>query len=599
MCTHEIDQAPAFEALSYTWGQKVQHQIGCDDVEHNGSALCGHYLSIQESAWLALQRLRHETDERILWVDGICIRQTNLAEKNIQVLLMRNIFHKAKSVIVWLGEESLDSSAAFGLIPCIVAAAATEGTGSSIDAQRIIQPQDFSDLALLEHLNPAWEALESLFWRPWFTRVWVIQEIAVSRDASVLCGPSHCQWSGLVTTARYITDHSLTAITRVDPRRVIKYANLRQQSREGPPRSLLELLSQARDSYSTDDRDKIFALLGIAGDAEHSLLEPNYKKPLVDVYTKLTKQLIERDGTLDVLSAVEEQQFRLKRDRRLDNEIGGLEGSELPMDSQLPHWVPDWEVHRSSSPFPLHPAFTTMKAAAATQALCSFSTDGLTLHSRGIAFDGVAYVGDSFMEAIPASGSLFPNYRIKNVPLQTRLGRDHFDLLMEQRGRQWEKMAHDLRIYPTGEDILDTYIRTLVAGDALFLDLPQIRLRGYYTAWRKYWRIAGMNSPNVMPSSYTSNAAEEVAMATQFLQSQLKAACGRRFFTTSKGYMGLSQSGIRIGHTIAILHGGKTPYVLQRTGSRGYRFIGESYIHGLMNGEVLSMSLPEQEFAIR
>lgn len=602
MSTHELEEAPAFEALSYTWGQKIEHRIGCDAVEDvvesNDVRRGGRYVSIHESLWLALQRLRHETEERVLWIDAICISQTNNDERNDQVLLMRKLFHKAESVIIWLGEESHDSSAAFDLISRIVAAAANEQSCSPVDAKTVIRAQDLRGLGLPEHFNLAWEALDSLFWRPWFSRVWVIQEVTVARGASVLCGPNHCQWSHLTATAKYIEDHSLTAISRVDPQRAIKFADLGQRFREGPPHLLLQLLSQSRDSYSTDDRDKIFALLGIAGDAEYDLLKPNYKKPLVDVYSTLTKHLIKRDRSLDVLSPVEERQFRLKRDRKLDKGIQGLEGHELPMDSQIPSWVPDWEVHRPSSPFILHPAFAGMKAAGSTQASCTFSPDGLTMLARGNAFDQVAYVGDSFLEAVPAPRSLFPESGIVNVPLRTRVGQTALDFLAEQRGRQWEKMARDLKTYPTGEDILDAYIKTLVAGDAFFLSLPRERLRAYYTAWRKYWRIAGVNDPNFIHSAYERNTQEEIALAAQFLQSQLKAAYGRRFFTTSKKFMGLAQSGVRIGHAVVVLHGGKTPYLLQRAGNRGYRFVGECYVHGKMNGEALTERIPEQEFAI-
>ena len=599
MSTHEIEQAPAFEALSYTWGQKIEHRIRCDDVEPNGVKCGGRYVSIHESLWLALQRLRHETEERVMWIDAICISQTNKDERNDQVLLMRRLFNQAESVVIWLGEESHDSSAAFGLISRIVSAAASEQAYSPVEAKRIVEAQDLGGLALPRHSNSAWKALDSLFWRPWFSRVWVIQEVTVARGASVLCGPSHCQWSHLITTARYIEDHSLTAITRVDPQRAIKFADLSQRFREGPPHSLLDLLSQARDTYSTDDRDKVFALLGIAEDAEYSLLKPNYKKPLVDVYTTLTKHLIERDRSLDALSAVEDRQFRLKRDREIDKGIDGLEENELPMDSQLPSWVSDWEVHRPSFPFILHPAFSIMKAAGSTQASCTFSTDGLTLFSRGTVFDRVAYVGDSFMESVPIPGSLFPESDITNVRLLTRLGQEALDFMTEQRGRQWERMARDLKIYPTGEDILDAFIKTLVAGDAFFIGLPREKLQAYYTAWRKYWRLAGLNDPNFIHSTYESSTAEEIALATRFLRGQIKAAYGRRFFTTSGKYMGLAQSGVRIGHEVVILHGGKTPYLLQRLGSRGYRFVGECYVHGCMNGEALTMPISEQEFAIR
>lgn len=599
MSTHEIEQAPAFQALSYTWGQKIEHRIGCDDVERNGAGRGGHYLCIHESLWLALQRLRHETEELVLWIDAICISQTNNTERNDQVLLMRKLFHQAERIVIWLGEESHDSSAAFDLVSRIAAAAAAEQACGLVDTKKIVKSQDLGSLALPEHSNPAWKALNSLFWRPWFSRVWVIQEVTVANGASVLCGPNHCQWSDLTVTARYIEDHSLTAITPVDPQRAIKLAELGKRFREGPPHFLLDLLSQARDTFATDDRDKIFALLGIAGDAEYSLLKPNYKKPLVDVYTTLVRHLIERDRSLDGLSAVEDRQFRLKRNRKLDKEIEGLEGNELPMDTQLPSWVPDWEVHRPSSPFILHPAFATMKAAGSTHAQCTFSTDGLTIFCRGISFDRVAYVGDTFAEAVPASGSLFPELDGTNASFQMRQGQDALDFLARQRGRQWENLARDLKTYHTGEDILDAFIRTLVVSDGFFLDLPRERLRAYYTAWRKYWRIARVNDTDLIHSIYESNTSEESTLATQFLQSQLKAAYGRRFFTTSKKYMGLAQSGVRIGQTVVILHGGKTPYLLQRAGGRGYRFVGECYIHGLMNGEALTKSIAEQEFAIR
>ena len=90
-----------------------------------------------------------------------------------------------------------------------------------------------------------------------------------------------------------------------------------------------------------------------------------------------------------MLSSVEERQFRLKRGLCLDK-VEGLEGTGLPMRSQLPSWVPDWEVHRPSSSFILHPNFATMNAAGTTQASCTFSLDGLMVLPRGIEFDQVS-----------------------------------------------------------------------------------------------------------------------------------------------------------------------------------------------------------------
>ena len=62
--------------------------------------------------------------------------------------------------------------------------------------------------------------------------------------------------------------------------------------------------------------------------------------------------------------------------------------------------------------------------------------------------------------------------------------------------------------------------------------------------------------------------------------------------------MGLAQSGVWLGNTVVVLHGGRTPYLLQRIRRKGYRFVEECYVHGLMNGEALTKSIPEQVFQI-
>lgn len=194
---------------------------------------------------------------------------------------------------------------------------------------------------------------------------------------------------------------------------------LGQQFHEGPPHRLLELLSKARDAYSGDDRDKVFALLGIAEAGKYTKVKPDYKKNLVDVYTGLTRQFISEDRNLDVLSAIEDHRFRLERDRK-DDQRNSLGSSELPKNKQLPSWVPDWEVHRPSSPFLLHPCFAKWRAAGPSMASCTFSMDHSTLLSYGIAYDTVAYVGDSSLESVPAPGSLFPQSEASNVRFRTK-----------------------------------------------------------------------------------------------------------------------------------------------------------------------------------
>ncbi|KAK0716075.1 heterokaryon incompatibility, partial [Lasiosphaeris hirsuta] len=98
-----LDSAPYFTALSYAWdSEKGTEQIVCD----------GALITVTKNCVAALRNIRLNTDkEQRVWVDAICINQaaTATAEKNQQIGIMGDIYKKADSVRVWLGEQD-DSS---------------------------------------------------------------------------------------------------------------------------------------------------------------------------------------------------------------------------------------------------------------------------------------------------------------------------------------------------------------------------------------------------------------------------------------------------------------------------------------------------------
>ncbi|KAF2185813.1 heterokaryon incompatibility, partial [Zopfia rhizophila CBS 207.26] len=90
-----LDDHPPYEALSYEW---KKHE-GLTDILCESST-----IEVTLNLASALDMLRHPSRERVLWVDGTCINQENDIEKGAQVPMMRDIYAKAKSVIVWLGK---------------------------------------------------------------------------------------------------------------------------------------------------------------------------------------------------------------------------------------------------------------------------------------------------------------------------------------------------------------------------------------------------------------------------------------------------------------------------------------------------------------
>lgn len=94
---------PEYEALSYTWATEDGDDARSSSIE------CGSQcIWITRNCEAALRRLRNRDADCTLWVDAICIDQRNIHERGHQVGLMRDIYSKAKQVLIWLGESSKD-----------------------------------------------------------------------------------------------------------------------------------------------------------------------------------------------------------------------------------------------------------------------------------------------------------------------------------------------------------------------------------------------------------------------------------------------------------------------------------------------------------
>lgn len=189
-----LHEAPAYEALSYVWG----------DPTAKARVICnGDVFMATLSLFQALESLRLPDSLRVIWADAICVNQDDLDERAEQVGFMGQIFSKAERVVVWLGREfeELASAAAASLV--IVYDACMEYERTWMESQETglknielpykdvstgFQFYRFVKLPKHEYDGLSWKALKMLFDRPWFQRVWCIQEIRLSRDAVFFWG---------------------------------------------------------------------------------------------------------------------------------------------------------------------------------------------------------------------------------------------------------------------------------------------------------------------------------------------------------------------------------------------------------------------------
>lgn len=288
----DLVESPLFEAVSYTWG-------GEDGIDDKCKTIyIGPWFDVMTITYncdLALRQLRSK-GHRILWVDSICINQRDTNERSNQVSILRDIFSKASRVLMYLGPSMKHSDDAMQALVAI----------SSLKSH---EPD-----AKLTHLEG--QAIDNLFLRRYFSRIWVIQEVAVARKVIMYCGDLSLTWSSFNTLR--IPKQNFDTI----PKWLLEYSQL-EMGVTARPKDLLALLDATSNCSSKDPRDKVFAILGLVSGAMYEGLTPDYNLSLERLYTGVATYLLLRQGNAKILS---------------------YPRSAL---TSLPSWVPDWSADRA------------------------------------------------------------------------------------------------------------------------------------------------------------------------------------------------------------------------------------------------------------
>ncbi|KAK1689138.1 heterokaryon incompatibility protein-domain-containing protein [Colletotrichum godetiae] len=248
---------PEYEALSYTWADENGDTSKCE------RAYIGKrwdILPITRNCHNALRRLRYSGRSRPLWVDAICINQSDVGERSHQVGIMQDIYATSIRVLIYLGED--------------------QGNMEPPSSP----PWNFDKWNTLNGRSlPAHKDLTQL---SYFKRVWVIQEIAAKRKPWVLFGTHGDQWDHFLE--RVETKANKKTVGDPYTRRTTAISDGNQLPRKTkwvhvlPRGKLMDLAELPRfvvataDCEATDPRDKIFALLGLFQGAKQADLIADY-----------------------------------------------------------------------------------------------------------------------------------------------------------------------------------------------------------------------------------------------------------------------------------------------------------------------------------
>ena len=341
ICTLEtwnLDAAQGkYEALSYAWGLQghAPQQIECNQITTN----------IWPNLHLALTALRQKLSKgtvrksKLIWVDALCINQdtdkAGMEERQKQILLMKDIFGFAAKVLIWLGSHDQASRQMWHSTQGVQPDSPMEQLRNAFQWGNLRMRQDFIN-------------------RPWFHRVWTLQEACLSHKATLLCEEDELDWATFCTVwrKRYDfmknlkpeyreprTDHIDESLAFIG---LINCFDMQTQMR-GPEGErtftlpLSEIIIRSWYRQATDLHDRIYALLGLIDITKYPGLEQvDYSKPLTEVFTEVTKIAMTVDQTPALLNiaGISSDGSQVANKESLE-----FKGSLINL---RPSWVPDW-----------------------------------------------------------------------------------------------------------------------------------------------------------------------------------------------------------------------------------------------------------------
>jgi hypothetical protein len=491
----------------------------------------------------ALRYLRHEFMVRILWIDAICIDQSNIEERNHQVPLMKTIYSNATSVRAWLGNPTTGSDDAIVIL---------RELGQGVPLQEIkLQDRLVHDSDL--------QAIIELMTRPWWDRTWVQQELLLAKRALFHCGFSYFEWNDMpsmdhfnslmdsaMKSLRFNEDILDNLIDSFDSSTRMQNMAETHQEPGKTDEDVITILAHGRLCFNSDERDSIYGFLGLMSENIACKIRPDYNMSVADVFQDAATQLTVCSQSLILFSLTQYTTVK---------------------NSRTPTWVPNWHALKG-----LEAIEWSNRARRLTQhdyfSVCAERTMKFEDVGRGL-----LKLSGTKLDHVQTKGSV-------GSPSDSTLE----DVLKQHR--EWRLLCgldiHDRSCYIGGGKASDAYWRTLI--NDIYIGIGELRRRCQTKDHRAH--LEWLHELENSTSSYW-----ESDLANSFHISFTEACIGRRFFVTKKGYFGIGPAELEEGDEIYIIAGGKHPFVLRplpEPQSYTFELVGDCYVHGIMDGEAVS-----------
>lgn len=532
-----------YQALSYIWGSTedpslIHVESQGDTSEHLEQnvdpALPYFQIHVQEQSQstlritrnlaVALPYLRNRYEPRTFWIDAICINQSDNDERSQQVARMYEIYKGADRVVVWLGEESDDSNIAIDVFNEIGQQIEVDWAQWTI---RTVRKEALKDKLFSKEAS---NAIYQLLRRPWFERLWIIQEMhAADGRAIVRCGPRSLNWQHLCKGVYYIRLKNALIIDDDNPysqhRTAYRLVQLWQDQSAYETFSNVWFLT--RHALCADPRDRIYGLQGLL--PLRRRLKVDYSRSAKEIYEAMALHIIRMERQLHILEFCDLAEGK----------------------SSHPTWVPRFDV-RSDLSNMVAPGDASRNSGVET-----ISADEQILRLVGTVFGCV--------DKVKSIKSSAPSLQGVAVSIRALASAE-------------ERKAP----YVADGSMLEAWCRTIAMN----------RLTDQYSGSLFFYvdiKDALKKLNNVLDENCDHNENYESPIYSRDVEECTES---RSLFTTDNGYCGMGSQAIAPGDKVGILLGCRMPLILRPASGSHYEVVCAAHIHGLMDSEALLGPLP-------
>ncbi|VBB84221.1 Putative heterokaryon incompatibility protein 6 protein similar to HET6 of Neurospora crassa [Podospora comata] len=602
----DAQPAPDYSALSYVWG---------DANDTQPIIVEGRIFQVTRNLFTALERLYADGFSGKIWIDAICINQSDNDEKAVQVQLMSSIYSRAEEVFIWLGPEPdggalqtiTQLSALFELevmnkfragnaVSLLETFAENLMKIAATAGGRNIRARDFDFAAIFRLCTE----------RPWWRRVWVIQELVLAKKATFLCGEASTSWESVQNCAETCTyiqlgrdvwgkaqwframANCIAIITFHLVRVCYEYKRTLEEADWNKDRAGMTLINALYCVYAlqgndgghisvSDRRDIIYGILGLVRPEDRCRIPVDYSNNMTWEKTLLeTSKVLLMDHGPDVLTHHKSNSASLPS-WVIDwtSEVATFGGIEVGTRNRnhydaskgksWKNWSSKCQIEQASYAAPKISLFGRIVSQVVTVGRVFKHADFTLQDADGIRqwlleiMEMLESYGVSQVDANPAACNGVSRELLRStlnniwrVPIMDRSGKERVN-------------DENKAILIAGFDALTGKRQPPpeVVGDEEKKAWILAESRDYTKAWRLEWD---------------------------------------RAFIDSMGRPGLTLPDVQVGDQVVILAGGHAPFIIRpiedMDGSSNirYLFVGAAYIYGLMDGEAMEGDPDFQEF---